>query len=522
MNRAAAALAALACGCGDHPAPPRPAADAPAQAPGLVLRVTADGVPAAARVLLVDAHGDPLRFGTIDLFGQRQGPAACRVTADVTATWDGIIVGKGSAELPVGPRGDDTCKPPAVPPGHYHVVAWRGLEFERWERDVDLRAGVRTELDIALERAWRAPGTLAADLHVHAYHSDDSNIAEESRVLSLAAAGVQVAGEANHNHADTFAPAIATQHLGAVLAAVPDVELTSDWTHVNVYPAALDHPIDWDATVDAKPDALLAQARAFPGDPIVQVNHPRFRVTALFDTLGWDGFAWPPPFPHNFDAVEVLNGFDAFSAPGDHREAQCAHDFFELTDRGWLVAPMGNSDSHDYNWVLDGTARTYVYVPDARTEPFDQAAFIAAIRARRTVATTGPWLDLDVGGAKPGGHVVARGTVHVTISVRQARFSRADHLRIWIGTDAGPREARTLVLTGSPFTWSGEIPVGARDTWVGATVDGDTILPEEQTGTYQRDKWNRAGVAPFAIASPVLVDVDGDGRWKRGAADLAL
>jgi hypothetical protein len=29
-------------------------------------------------------------------------------------------------------------------------------------------------------------------------------------------------------------------------------------------------------------------------------------------------------------------------------------------------------------------------------------------------------------------------------------------------------------------------------------------------------------VTPFAIASPILVDADGDGRWKRGDADVLL
>jgi len=32
----------------------------------------------------------------------------------------------------------------------------------------------------------------------------------------------------------------------------------------------------------------------------------------------------------------------------------------------------------------------------------------------------------------------------------------------------------------------------------------------------------RPGVTPFAIASPILVDVDGDRRWRRGDANLAL
>jgi len=54
------------------------------------------------------------------------------------------------------------------------------------------------------------------------------------------------------------------------------------------------------------------------------------------------------------------------------------------------------------------------------------------------------------------------------------------------------------------------------------TADGDTAMPLEITGSYQRDKWKRPGVTPFAITGPILVDADGDGRWRRGDADVDL
>jgi hypothetical protein len=29
-------------------------------------------------------------------------------------------------------------------------------------------------------------------------------------------------------------------------------------------------------------------------------------------------------------------------------------------------------------------------------------------------------------------------------------------------------------------------------------------------------------VTPFALTGPILIDADGDGRWKRGDADIEL
>jgi len=520
---AVVALAAAAAACGDD-RPPGPTGTR------LALRVTADGAPIAARVLLVDEHGQPLRIGVLDLYDTRQGAGAIPLAPDVVGTWDGIIVGRGVADLPVG---DEPWTPaPVIPFGRYHVVAWHGIDFERWEGDVDLSADRgRVELSIALDRAWTAPGTLAADLHVHALGSLDSNTPLAQRVVAQVAGGVQVIGLSNHDVIGSVADQIRELGLGAIAAAIPSVELSSDYVHLNVYPAAAATPLPAAAAIDPMlPAQLFGLAASFPDHPIVQVNHPRFRDTALFDTFGWDGVSWPPPFPRAFDALEVLNGFNAFDVADDRRIDQCVRDFYTLTDHGWLITPVGNSDSHDFNWVTDGVARTFVYVPDARTEPFDRAAFVDAIRARRTVATTGPWLDVTAApregaaGAGPGQVVAAAdGAIWLGVRVSRARFVKVDRIRVTIGSATGPETVETIAVPPGErtYAWRGPVEVGAADTWVGVTADGDSPLPLDQTGTYQRDKWGHPGVTPFAIISPILVDADGDGRWRRGDADLS-
>jgi hypothetical protein len=114
--------------------------------------------------------------------------------------------------------------------------------------------------------------------------------------------------------------------------------------------------------------------------------------------------------------------------------------------------------------------------------------------------------------------------VWVDVTVAQARWVHVDRIRVTIGGAHGPELAQTIDVPAGVRTyhWAGRVAVGTADTWVGVTADGDTPLPLELTGSYQKDRWNRAGVTPFAIASPILVDGDGDGRWKRGDADLPL
>jgi hypothetical protein len=523
-------------GCATRPTTPGTPSSSRRSTTSLAVQVTAGGQPVAARVLLLDAHGAPLHMGNLDLYGRRQGAAACAISPMVVGSWDGLILGEGVADVPVGA---DRCVPsPAIPYGRYKVVAWRGIEYERFEGEVDLSEGRgRVELAIALERAWTPHGVLAADLHVHARASNDSTLPNPQRVIAQAAAGIQVVGLSDHNVNGDLDAEIAELHLDSVITSIASAELSSEQLHVGVYPVRVAHgaprgggPPDA-AIAHASAQQLFELAHAMPGNPIVQLNHPRFRVTALYDGAAWDGVAWPPPFPLGFDAVEVLAGYSAFNAPGDRRFDDSARDFYTLVDHGHLVAPLGNSDTHDLNWVLDGATRSYVYVDDPRVAPFDEAGFIAAIRARRVVATSGPWLDVEVATARgatptvgPGQALAASGTAWVDVTVSQARFVHVDRIRITVGSPAGPALATTVDVPADQRTyhWAGAIQVGDADTWIGVIADGDTPLPLEQTGSYQKDKWNRAGVTPFAIASPVLIDAAGDGRWKRGDADLIL
>ena len=502
----------------------------------LAVRITDHGAPVAARVLLIDARGAALHMGNLDLYGKRQGAAACEIAPGVVGSWDGLILGYGAGDVPVGA---DRCVPsPAIPYGRYKLVAWRGIEYERFEGDVDLSEGRgRVELAIALERAWAPHGVLAADLHVHAHASNDSTLPNPQRVIAQAAAGIQVVGLSDHNANGDLDAEIAELHLDGVIASIAANELTTDQLHVGVYPVQVVRGAPRGGApagatfAHADAQQLFDLAHALPGDPIVQLNHPRFRVTALYDGTGWDGVAWPPPFSLRFDAVEVLAGYTAFNVAGDRRFDDGVRDFYTLVDHGHLVAPLGNSDTHDLNWVLDGSTRNYVYVDDPRVAPLDEPGLVAAIRARRVVATSGPWLDIEAAAARgatptvgPGQALQASRRAWLDITLSQARFVHVERIRITVGAAGGPALATAIDVPANvrTFHWAGAVELGDADTWIGVTADGDTALPLEQTGSYQKDRWNRPGVTPFAIASPILIDADGDGHWKRGDADLVL
>jgi hypothetical protein len=510
--RLACALAAL-CACGDARLVARASIE-----PALIVRVSDNGVAVPARVLFFAADGSPVRWGSLDfLDGTRQAQGFCWIAPGALGTWDGLVLPWGTAVI----RGRDRCgAEPALTPGRYRVWAWRGIEHQIWEGSVEIAWRVQ-RLDIALERAFTPGDALAADLHVHAAASPDSGVPAVVRAYSLASAGIQVVALSDHNVNGTLAEEIAIAGMDRWIASIASNELSSDWAHVGVYPVRLTPPsppesetFDWPARM------VLTWARAQRG-AIVQVNHPRYRASALFDLAGWDGVAWPPPFPLAFDAVEVLSGDTVFNAPGDRRQDEGVRDFYTLIDHGVLVTAVGNSDTHFLTYIRDGLTRTYVLLDDPRVQPFDEAAFVEAIRARRVVATSGPWIDLEVGAAGPG-QAVSGSSVVLDLEVRQARFSRADQCRVRVGTGRGPRVFQTLAIPPGA-SWRGRVTVDldGRDGWVGVDCGGDAPLPPELTGDAHQLA-GRPGAVPFAIVNPILVDGDGDGRVRFGQADVTV
>lgn len=442
------------------------------------------GPPIAARVLLVGAAG-PLHLGTIDLYNQRQGSGACAWAPGVVGTWDGIVLAKGQGTIPIGGA---AC---AVPPGHYTAKVWHGIDHDLREVEIELAAG--KAITISLARAWTPKG-LAADLHVHAHASNDSNMPDDQRVAAQAAAGIDVTAFANHNQMGDASAAI--RKLGLPMIGLASAEITAESMHAGVYPVTSIPPPD--KIVPADPATLLAMLRALPGHPVIQINHPRFRYQSLFDTTHWDGVSWPPPFPTDFDAIEVVAGYSANNTTGDRRLDDTLRDFYTFYQHGVTPAAVGGSDTHDFNWVLDGTARTYVFTTG--TSP---AEIADAIRARRTEATTGPYLEVVVSAgeshAGPGEALRATDHVHYAITVAQASFVKATTLTIQLG-------AQQTVLAVSPGVahLEGDLPI-SEATFFGVSVEGDEPLPLEITGSYQKDKWGKRGITPFAVISPITI-----------------
>src|SRR5262249_5026426 len=151
----------------------------------------------------------------------------------------------------------------------------------------------------------------------------------------------------------------------------------------------------------------------------------------------------------------------------DRRVDVAIQDLYTMVEHGKLAAAVGNSDTHHLTGVLAGVPRNYVFMEHASIDPFDEDAFLDAIRQRHVLATTGPWLDVFTGdNAGSGGTTVpVDGQVTLTIGMRQASYVHVNRIRIWVGNQV----VMTLPVDPSSrrFNWAGPIAVGTSDTWIG-------------------------------------------------------
>jgi hypothetical protein len=478
-----------------------------------------------------------------------------------------------------------------VRPGTYDVVVSRGPEYETRTERVTIAPGQTASFTVRLERAFATPGWIAADVHLHSGPSTDSGLRVEDRVLSCAAEGVDLAVSTEHNFIADYQPYISELGLDDWIASMVGIELTTfEMGHFNAYPLAVDpgSTRGGEFVWTRKPPAdMFDQLRGLGRDPartIVQVNHPREQVLGYFASFFVDAddgepyipsglravFApygdefQPEAFSYDFDAIELLTGKHFFAVhtyrapdplpPGPFPDPQpvpgeivvgadgravfpgTVESWFTLLDRNLRPAGTGSSDSHH---LLDeaGYARTYVYVGgDAETPgDFREADIVDAIRARHTVTTNAPMIEMTIDDAIIGDEVRAGPAIDVNVRVRAPSWAKAERLVLWSNSAVVaevdiPADRSTDFAETFPLTL-------ARDAWVVAEVFGsDNMFPVvtakefepldasvvikalgagldlsglTPTGSLKPDKTEI--VRPYAITSPIWVDIDGGG-----------
>jgi hypothetical protein len=406
--------------------------------------------------------------------------------------------------------------------GKYFFYAFHGPFWTLGRATVTLADGV-----IPVEISLRAlpllgAGALSADLHVHGAASFDSTLPDYDRVLSFAAANIDVLVATDHDIIHDYRPMI--EQLGLKMISINGIETTGHipfkYVPGDPYPRVVGHFNFWPLTLD--PDAPRGGAPAdeffepgqlfdhlepiFSGSPIMQLNHPW-----LGATFGRDqGF----PLALGLNLTHDLPAADDGTPAGVFVRARGMHHnndhhlqevmngtkndlllpyrvfWFYMLNQGQLRTGTANSDSHNLTDNTIGTPRNVVYAdgPDFDLERFDQA-----LRDGHSFGTNGPIIEATLDGNGFSVHPLQPTANQLSIQVSAAPWIPVDEIRIVINGKVA-KTITNLPQPADPFGTDGLLRYSS-------TIDLTPLLPSG-------DAWV---VVEAGDALPLAADLDGDG-----------
>ncbi|MCC7380328.1 MAG: CehA/McbA family metallohydrolase [Deltaproteobacteria bacterium] len=392
-------------------------------------------------------------------------------------------------------------------PGAYQVSVSRGGEYEVVQRSIEITSGETTRLDAALRHSAPTPGWMVSDVHIHAQLSSDSPDLYPFKVTAMAAENIELPVSTEHEAVGDFNPAIRALELEPWMNGIVGTEITTTrYGHFNVFPLVQDRSkphygrIEW---YHQRPGEIFAGVRAIPGDPFLQVNHPRSPTVGYLEIIGFDRETFtaqqPADLSLDYDALEVINGCNDGVLSGG-----TILDWFAFLNRGKRVYATGTLDDHNAGRGEMGFPVTYVHTKTEDVRAVTPEAFRALFKAGELVVSCGPFIELRAGSDTIGSlHTLTSSTVELEASVSAPSWMDLDEILVIVGGQV--TKHIPLPASSEPLRFQTTVTTTVspgRDGWVLLWVRGD-----EPHGVWAR------GRPSFAFTNPIFLDGDGDGRW---------
>lgn len=478
------------------------------------------GAPAVVRRTLsyepIPGSPEPIDLGRIvvDLTDERGQPLASKLSFS------------GSSNTPdpdFGNEGDETGAnrfvwsgnghfDRSLRPGRYSVMATAGLERAAHTFAVTIEANQETRHSASLARVIDTPGRIAADVHLHQAPSVDADVGFRTRVVSVAAEGIEFAVASDHYVVSDLSPTVRALARSGSLArpflTVPGTEVSTTgnrFGHFNVFPMPITASVSAHATTAKR---LLPALRQAAPEALIQVNHPLWNDIGYFEHFGIHAGSISPTaadagdYETDFDALEVYNGLDA-EDPAVLQRAFRA--WLRQVEAGHRYTATGGSDSHKLFYLDPGLPRNLVRYGDASEDDDDLnapiAAVIRALRRGASTVTSGPILDAVIDGARPGDTVVTdERTVTLAVRVRAAPWISVDWLEIHVGGSGRARRRIRVPTAQTVERYAGRLALRVRPpTFVVVRAGGGQPLPNT-FATRAR---------PLAFTNPIWVESEG-------------
>lgn len=397
----------------------------------------------------------------------------------------------------------------SVPRGTYDIFVSRGAEYEIAEKRVTVASGAESSIQAVLERSVSTEGWMSTDTHIHSQLSPDSPDLYALKVSAMVTEGLEIPVSTEHEAIGDFNPAIRELGVTEWIQGIIGSEVTTyAYGHFNAFPLERDPAKPGNGRIEwykKAPAETFAAIRANPGDPFLQVNHPRSNaIGGYLAAMGFDADAFtfrrPREFSFDFDALEVANGCDV-----DRIEHVTQRDWFAFLNHGHRIYATGSTDNHRAETGNMGYPRTYLRMPtdDPAGARIDDVR--ASLKAGRMIVSCGPFVEMALGGAEIGDTAtVESADLELRIRVAAPTWMDVDELDVIVNGEV----MRTIPIASSEVAerFRGVVtvprPDRARDGWVIARVRGDT----------PHGLWARRGPS-YAFTNPIFLDGNDDGAW---------
>lgn len=365
-----------------------------------------------------------------------------------------------------------------LPTGDVYVEAVKGFDYRPTRQHVAIEAGQK-ELTVEIERPVdrRAAGWVTADTHVHF-------LSPQTALLEAQAEGINVINLLATQWGDLFT------NVGDYTGGASGV--SGNDTIVWVGTENRQHFLGHMNLLGTQGDTVGRMCaggppESFIGDP-VHTNLAEWADRGRKE----GGLIVIPHFPAPYsevvsdvalgkvDGLEIRDfygGVDSFAV----------REWYRLLNVGFRVAAVGGTDKMTAGMPLGGV-RTYTHAGDG---PVSFEAWAAAVRAGRTITSTGPFIDLRVEGATIGDdvHLPGNGGT-LSVEAEASGFQPLDRLEIVYNG----RVVASAVPDGDRhrIRLAAAVRVEA-DGWIAARCDGPDTL------------WHIWPIRPAAHTSPIYL-----------------
>ncbi|MFM7204036.1 MAG: hypothetical protein ACKO6N_24920 [Myxococcota bacterium] len=214
---------------------------------------------------------------------------------------------KGYSRVYFSPNGAETI---TLRPGKYQVMVSRGIEYSLYDTALDTERypggyivipdgtspNNSMQLDVTLFKEVDTTGFVSSDFHVHATNSFDSGTPLKTRVLTMAAEGVEFFTGTDHDYITNYEPVIRELGMQPFVSSAVGLEVTTvELGHLLGFPLEFDADaraggaVDWtELTPTEMIQALKGKGLYGPDQTIAMVAHPRDGILGYFDVYGYN------------------------------------------------------------------------------------------------------------------------------------------------------------------------------------------------------------------------------------------